>query len=123
MDNNNNNNNNNNKNVTIHIELYETVSYEINKLKENISNINIFLHDISNNDIKNNDIIDNYCSQKQDIEKLIERKIKTAINIEKYLFDNCKHNWVKDFSESAIYGNVKINPFHVCKKCSIIKPI
>ena len=119
----------NEKKMYTFIELAEVLRYEIKKHKENISNINIFLHDISCNthaefsDIYDNEHVQDYCSSKKEIEALIEKKSQTLLNVEKVLFDCCNHNWCRDCNESPLYTNVKITPFKTCSYCSITVPI
>ena len=51
----------------------------------------------------------------------IEAKEAILLRTEKFLFDNCQHEWEKDFNETPVNATVKISAFKVCKKCGIMR--
>ena len=76
---------------------------------------NFLLEDPADENVKD------YHETKQNIENLIVSKNSILIRIEQFLFENCEHEWEKDFNETPISATVKINPFKVCKKCAIMR--
>ena len=110
----------NNNDIYFHSELYKDLQYEINKIKENINTVKLFLHDMEKENIKETTYIKKYCDQMSDLENLLTKKNDLICEVKNYLLDNCEHDWVKDFSESCLYTNVKVNPFKTCKKCGIM---
>lgn len=109
------------KELYLHIELFKDLQYEIKTLKENISTIKLFLHDLKCENIGFSRHIEEYCNQESQIMELLIRKEKLFNEIREYLMKNCNHNWENDFTESAVYTNVRVHPFKTCSICGITK--
>ena len=106
------------KKIETYIYLSQSLRYELQKHYQNINDINHFLlEDPTDENIKE------YHETKQNIEKLIDAKESILNRTETFLFDNCEHEWERDFNETPINATVKINAFKVCKKCGIMRRI
>ena len=112
-----------NKELYLHIELYKDLQYEIKTIKENVNSIKLFLHDMKDGTIKKIRYIGKYCDQEKDLMQLLEKKNELLNEVREYLFENCKHEWTKDFSESCLYTNVTIHPYKTCNNCGIMKAL
>ena len=111
------------KELYLHIELYKDLQYEIKTIKENINSIKLFLHDMKEGKIQKIEYIEKYCEQENELVQLLVNKNELLNEVRDYLFENCKHEWTKDFSESCLYTNVTIHPYKTCNNCGVMKVI
>ena len=99
-----------------YIYLSQALRHELQKHHQNITDINFFI-----TEDPRDENINEYLKTKKDVEKLIEAKEAILSRTEKFLFDNCEHEWEKDFNETPVNATVKISAFKVCKKCGIMR--
>ena len=112
-----------NKELYLHIELYKDLQYEIKTIKENINSIKLFLHDMKEGTIQKIEFIEKYCEQESELVQLLVNKNDLLNEVRDYLFENCKHEWTNDFSETCLNTTVTLHPYKTCNNCGIMKAL